>query len=181
MYTRKLYEAKREGDWKTCVALFKEMKSQRIQPDIKHYNTLLLALGEAGKVKKLSLYRAKLEKDPRAVATLTTFNNVIWCYLHNRDAEQAIKLFSDMERKHNLRPDIATYNAMIKGLSAMGDGSRSRWKQVEVLSASGYVLKAFEYFERCVRGGGKPALGSYMALVKALSDAGYWEKALTAW
>ncbi|KAL6597304.1 hypothetical protein ACP70R_046744 [Stipagrostis hirtigluma subsp. patula] len=100
-----------------ALALFNEMRSRGIAPSTASYTTLMKALATSGQPKAAHRVFDEMERDPGVAVDRAAWNMLVEGYCRLGQLEAAKQVVARM-KAHGVRPDVATYGSLAKGVAA---------------------------------------------------------------
>ncbi|KAL6905967.1 hypothetical protein ACP4OV_003568 [Aristida adscensionis] len=100
-----------------ALAFFNEMRSRGIAPCTVSYTTLMKAFAASGQPKAAHKVFEEMEKDPRVAVDRAAWNMLVEGYCRQGMLETAKQVVARMKER-GVRPDVATYGSLAKGVAA---------------------------------------------------------------
>jgi len=144
-----------------ALAFFNEMRSRGIAPSTVSYTTLMKAFALSGQPKVAHKVFEEMERDPRVAADRAAWNMLVEGYCRLGQVEAAKQVVERMKER-GVRPDVATYGSLAKGIAAARKPGEALvlWDEVR---------------ERCLEEADEELLG---ALADVCVRAAFFRKAL---
>jgi len=98
------------------MALYEEMKANKIQPNNITYNTILNAFALGGAMDRLpALLQDMKNAVPPAEPDIVTYSTIVKGYCNSGSLDQALEILKDMQSDGNIVPDEVMYNSLLDG------------------------------------------------------------------
>merc|ERR1719393_601734 len=103
----KLLEDHKETD--KVMALYEEMKANKIQPNTITYNTILNAFAQGGAMNRVpSLLEDMKSADPPVEPDIVTYSTIVKGFCNSGSLDCALKVLKDMKSNGKYAPDEVT-------------------------------------------------------------------------
>ncbi|XP_042498391.1 pentatricopeptide repeat-containing protein At3g04130, mitochondrial-like [Macadamia integrifolia] len=113
-YTTIMYSLAKSDEFEAALQLVEEMKSIGCKPDTLFYNALIHILGRAGRVQEaVRVFEEEMPMNGIAWNS-STYNTMISMFCHHSQEQNALKVLKQMEMSTICKPDLQTYNPLLK-------------------------------------------------------------------
>ncbi|XP_058093189.1 pentatricopeptide repeat-containing protein At3g04130, mitochondrial-like isoform X2 [Magnolia sinica] len=113
-YTTIMHSLAKSQETEEALQIFERMKADGCKPDTVFYNSLIYILGKAGQLSK-AVHVFEVEMCKNGISpNVSTYNTMISVFCHHSEERNALNVLREMEESGLCKPDLLTYNPLLK-------------------------------------------------------------------
>merc|ERR1740127_384360 len=103
-------------DAEKVMALYKQMKAHKIQPNTITFNTILNAFAQCGTMQHApQILQDMKAAHPSVEPDIVTYSTLVKGYCYAGCLDRALQVFSDMQKEKRCAPDEVLFNSLLGG------------------------------------------------------------------